>query len=86
MKDTIWKYPLTISGSDYLEIPWRFQPLHVGLDPEGTPCLWCSVDPSTKRESRKIATVGTGHPLPDDRTKYIGTFNDGPFVWHVYLC
>lgn len=30
--------------------------------------------------------VGTGHPRPIFETPFLGTVQDGRFVWHVYQC
>ena len=79
---TIYKYPLTIPHLDVALTDPR--PLHVGLDPHGTPCVWIEHDIDRDPTRRlRFYIVGTGHPLIDD-TEYFGTFRDGSFIWHVY--
>lgn len=89
---TVFKYPLTTStrhGHNVtdrltLTLPKAAEIVHVGLDPNGTPCLWAVVDTKVGTEKVTVLTVGTGHPLPDDTDKHLGSFTQGPFVWHVF--
>jgi hypothetical protein len=80
---TIWKFVIGFSST--LEIPkgaeFRFlcvQDTAVGSDL----CLWFEVDPSQPKEPRKFHVVGTGHHVRGN--KYLGSFQNTPFVWHVY--
>ena len=41
------------------------------------------VDGNTVRTVRHFEVYGTGQPIPL-HTEHVGTFFDGPFVWHVY--
>jgi hypothetical protein len=50
----------------------------------GVPTIWAEVDTDNPMEPRKIATFGTGWELPEEPGQYVGTFQEGPFVWHVY--
>jgi hypothetical protein len=84
--DTIYKYPIEITDEQTLSIPAAFDPLHVGLDPNGAPCLWCAVDSNRIKRDVKVAVVGTGNHLPQDVKRHVGSFVQGPFVWHVFLC
>jgi hypothetical protein len=48
--------------------------------------LWVEhgwVDGNTVRTVRHFEVYGTGQPIPL-HTEHVGTFFDGPFVWHVY--
>lgn len=50
---------------------------------DGIGFLWAIVNPAkTTSELRKFGIVGTGHVLPE-KADYIGSYDDGPFVWHV---
>ena len=81
---TIWKFPIEIARREQtICVPQYAQLLHVGLDPDGTSCIWFQVEPNKARVDFNVAVVGTGHPVPTDGV-YRGTFNQGPFVWHVY--
>ena len=83
--NTIWKYPLEITDYQEIEMPQGARLLHVGLDPAGVPCVWAEV--VTDSRPKKIVplyVVGTGNPVPFGASEHVGSFNDGPFVWHVY--
>lgn len=84
---TIWKYPLRIVDLQEAGMPAGAQPLHVGLDPAGVPCLWVRVDPARPIRPLKVAILGTGAPWPDwldASAVHLGSFVEGPYVWHVY--
>lgn len=87
MQLTIYKYPLVITDEQEIELhlmSW----MHVGLDPNGCPCVWALVDLSRpiQPDTYTIFIHGTGHPLPDDTAgrDHLGSFVDGSFVWHVF--
>ena len=82
---TIWKFPFIIS--DVLEIimPSGAEVLSVGMQSD-VPCLWAIVEDTQPVKLSKFYVVGTGHPLNEYTTSqsYVTTFQDGPFVWHVF--
>lgn len=49
-----------------------------------TACLWAEVETDAPKTRRKFAVVGTGNPVPMPARRYICTFPDGPFVWHLF--
>lgn len=54
--------------------------LHVGTQGESVQ-LWASVDTEAPESQYLIRAIGTGsEPLGH----YIGTFQQGPMVWHVH--
>lgn len=57
--------------------------VHVGKDPNGVICAWAEVNPDDKLNGVWVYVIGTGHQIPHG-TGHVGTFNDGPFMWHVY--
>lgn len=77
----IFKYPLT-SQDCTLKLPKGAEILTVKLQNE-TPTLWALVDPKAELEARHICIVGTGWEL-DDNMKYIETYMEEYFVWHVF--
>lgn len=85
--ETVYKYRLDMTRNQTLHLPIGARPIHVGLDPSKVPSIWCIVDREQKVEyPAKIATVGTGHPIPENVFRYIGSFvEDDMFVWHVFL-
>lgn len=51
----------------------------------GVPTIWAIVDTDDVVELRRFHIFGTGHELPDeDRCAYVGTYQDGPMVWHLF--
>lgn len=50
------------------------------------PCIWMLVDPDAPMENRLFTIYGTGHEMPDNPGKYIGTFYEysGTLVFHVF--
>lgn len=80
----IWKHPLRFSGGEQLVrvMPVHSIPVHFGMQ-NGAPTLWCECDPEAPLEDRRFVVAGTGHPLPDNGM-YIGSCQDGAFVWHAY--
>jgi hypothetical protein len=79
----IWKWSLT--PETLIDMPEGAQILTV-QDQNGQPALWALVDPDARREARTFKTYGTGHPVPDNPGKYIGTFQhmNGMLVFHVF--
>jgi len=80
---TIHKYPFPISGSFALLMPAGAKPFRVDMQ-NGDPCLWAMVDTAATMYMHRFYVLGTGGPIPDDAGKYIGTFQQDPFVWHVF--
>ena len=46
--------------------------------------IWALVDPNAEDEPRHFAIVGTGETFDETNMTYIGTFQDSPFVWHLF--
>lgn len=47
-------------------------------------CMWAKVRADIAHsQERKFILIGTGRPLPDS-VSYVGTFQDGDFVGHVF--
>ena len=82
MNNTIWKFPLAPS----LVMPTGARLLDVQMQ-DGYPILWAEVDasPEANAVTRNLAVVGTGWPDSVLATsKYVGTYQDGSLVFHVY--
>lgn len=80
----IYKYQLDKTVT-VLEMPRGAEILHVGSDPAGHTCVWARFISNNEfiLEKRAICIVGTGHEHEAD-LKYLGTFIQGPFVWHAF--
>ena len=46
--------------------------------------LWAKVNPENETEMRSFFIMGTGNPMRHHGTTYIGTVQDGDFMWHVF--
>lgn len=83
--ETIWKFPLLITGMQEVEMPKGAKIISTGTQAEVV-CLWAIVDPEAEKEKREIAIVGTGHQMPDRALSFIGTtqMHGGALIWHVF--
>lgn len=87
---TIYKYEFPIRGEFFLKLPEGAKPLTAFVQVPNkhsnrrSAMLWAEVDTEAKPTDYMFMVVGTGNPIPIDATKYIATFTDGPFVWHLY--
>jgi len=79
---TIHKYKLEITNYQIITASLNARPKHVGIDNEGTPCIWIETNPTIGQKEYTIFVVGTGHPVPP--AKYVGSFNQDPFIWHIH--
>lgn len=93
-KVRIWKYVLELQDYQTIVMSEGAQILSVAVQgagrsvyDKGDICLWAMVDTSKASERRHIEIIGTGNPVPDDKgldRKFIGTVQQGPFVWHIF--
>ncbi len=47
-------------------------------------CFWFLVNPENHKKRRYFRIFGTGWDFDDSHLEYIGTVQDGSFVWHVF--
>lgn len=80
---TIWKW--TLDCETTIDMPQDAQLLAV-QEQFTQPQLWALVDPTAKMERRSFRIYGTGHALPDDPGRYVGTFQrlGGNLIYHVF--
>ena len=85
MTKSIWKFPVPIMGRVRIEMPEDAKVLFAAVQHD-EPCFWAEVSPDNKTVMRDFRIYGTGHRLPDDPGRYLGTFimNQGTLVFHVY--
>lgn len=82
----IYKYEIPFNSGAY----GRFQVetfavgefLHVEMQ-GAAPCIWVEVDTDSAPAVEYLQVVGTGHEVPVGGV-YLGTWLDGPYVWHLY--
>ena len=93
MTRVIWKHilnPLIKTNTTEVRVPHGSKILHVGRDPQDSICIWIEQDDidihTEPLDGVKwdFIVLGTGHILPEEAMKYIGTVLQLPFVWHVY--
>ena len=82
---TIWKFELETTDEQTIPIPEGGKILTVAVQRE-IPCLWVECYSGAVMVKRTFNVYGTGHPLPDNPGKYIGSYmlHGGTFVGHVY--
>jgi hypothetical protein len=81
---TIYKYPLTLAAVQKIEMPLGAELLAVQIQGKQI-CIWAVVNPEEEENVQTFYIVGTGHPMPEGRVRFLGTVQDDPFVWHVFL-
>lgn len=84
----VWKYPLNIADTQFIEMTEGAEILCVHLQ-NGNPTIWAKVDPSKARKprtKRKLITLGTGHNTDEKLGRYIGTYliHNDSLVFHVF--
>lgn len=87
MSLTIWKVVLNSALRQDISVPEGAQLLTAREQGDGL-CVWFKCDPARLSTKRRIAIVGTGHPVPED-SHYVGTgvLQGGALVLHVFeLC
>jgi len=48
-----------------------------------TPVMWVELTPQFGVMQRQFRVYGTGQQIPDD-AEYLATWQQPPFVWHLY--
>jgi hypothetical protein len=83
---TIWKFEMSQGDMPHpvcqLDMPAGAKVVRVARQGAAI-CLWAIVESDNALQPRLFATVGTGRPIPLD-VRYLGTWDDGPFVWHLF--
>lgn len=85
---TIWKYPLRNLEHQSIAMPLDAEALCVQMQ-DGQACLWVICDPKATNVVRRVRIIRTGGSVPDADWgpfwSYVGTFQDGSFVGHVFM-
>jgi hypothetical protein len=79
----IYKYPFEIKDKVLLDLPKGAKILRVAVQNE-TPCIWALVNADAPRELRGFRIYGTEHRIGPEAGAYVATFNQGPYVWHLF--
>jgi hypothetical protein len=81
-----FKVPIIDKPTVYMPTGARVLPAPPG-ERNGTDIeIWAQVDTDAPLEQRQFIVVGTGNPLPEGCTSFIGTVvtHGGQFVWHLF--
>ena len=79
----VYKYPIPTRKSKFsLLLPEGFKFLRVSFQAEQLQ-LWAEVMDGAKTIQLDFQVFGTGHDIPPG-SKYLTTYDDGPFVFHLY--
>lgn len=81
---TIWKFQLAVTDTQRVSMPKGAKILAVQLQ-DKTLCMWAIVVEGMEMEVREFQIYGTGHMVnPKATLNYLATYQDPPFVWHVF--
>jgi phosphoribosylcarboxyaminoimidazole (NCAIR) mutase len=82
MAKQIWKYSL----ENVIEMPKGAEILTIDIQNGQmfNAQMWVKVNTENEMEKRMFEVIGTGQNFDDTNKKYVGTYQDGPFVWHVF--
>lgn len=85
MKKVVYKYPLPARSKTFgLVLPKNFKFLRVDFQgPSHSLQMWCEVVREEPTETFNFEVFGTGQEIPLGAL-YLTTFDDGPFVFHLY--
>ena len=82
----IWKYELSrASMSTTISTPTNSKILTVQVQ-KGVPVVWVLCSEELSEEDHEIVIYKTGHSVPDEPGRYIGTFQmcDGLVIFHAF--
>jgi len=82
---TIHKFPIQISGGDFIiPLSGECQVLDVQVQ-QGVPMMWVELDPDAEKMPTTFAVFPTGGEI-DDEWVHLATFqmHGGELVWHLY--
>lgn len=80
---TVWKFKLGLDRRQSVAMPVGSVPLNVQCQ-DGCACLWALVDPNAPQVLVPIELLGTGYEIDPALVRHLGTYQAGPFVWHVF--
>lgn len=79
----LWKFDVAPSaGPQVIKAPGLGKAVFFAMQ-GGQPRVWMKVKPDHPEVERQIQVVGTGHDIPNN-WRYVGSLQDGPYVWHLF--
>lgn len=79
----IYKYPINVDETT-IEMPQGSKVLCLQLQ-NLVVHIWVLLDPDQPTEKRVFKVRGTGHIVGETEI-YVGTWQSGPLVWHLFDC
>ncbi len=83
MKKQIWKFPVPVMSDFKIQMPRGAEIISVQSQ-HGDGVMWAICDTSAEKQTRHFRVYGTGHSMANDGIKYIGTYQQDVFVWHLF--
>jgi len=81
---TIYKYQIKLEPRTNIQMPRGAKILSFQMQ-NGRAYIWSLVDLEQELTEEVFILLGTGHgTLTPDTTDYIGTVQNGSFVWHLF--
>lgn len=84
----VFRYRLDLAEAPTLDLPAGAEVVSVAppRDLSSSLDLWAVVDPDRATVKRHFRIAGTGHPLPDDAARFLGTvpMSQGSVIFHVF--
>ena len=80
----VYKYELSpLHDTITITIPFGARVLSVQMQ-RSIPVLWALVEEANTLQARTFFLRGTGHGFTGNEGLFVGTFQSGPFVWHLF--
>lgn len=80
----IYKYPINYKVVQTIELPIHSQILCLQLQLR-KPFIWVRIpNPEAPTIERTFELLGTGEEIDNTIRQYIGTWQEGSFVWHLF--
>ncbi len=79
----VYKYPFAIDDEIAIKMPFAATILLVEAQ-YGVPTIWALVQPEAAETIRRFRIVGTGHPFDETNLRHVASFQEEPFVWHMF--
>lgn len=81
---TVWKTVLKPEDEQDVELPKGAEIL-CAREQSDAICIWYRCDPDARKQKRKIAICGTGHPAPG-HGRFLGSasLHGGRLMFHVF--
>jgi len=84
MIHTVHKYHFSFDDFAEVDMVRSAQIVHFAVQ-GNKPTIWALVNAEeTFTERRYFRFVGTERPITDEPLSYIGTTEDGSFIWHLF--